>query len=40
MAFHPLDIGDGIFLAMVQPEDAEEIFALSDRNRDHNAELS
>ncbi len=35
MAFDTLDIGDGIVLAGVQPEDAREIFALIDSNRDY-----
>ncbi len=35
MAFDTLDIGDGITLTMVQPEDAEGIFALIDSNRDY-----
>ena len=35
MAFDPLDIGDSITLTMVQPEDAEDIFALIDSNRDY-----
>ena len=33
MAFNPLYIGDGIVLALVQPEDAGEIFALVNANR-------
>ena len=35
MTFDPLDIGDGIVLTTVQSEDAEEIFALIDSNRDY-----
>ena len=35
MAFDTLDIGDGIVLTKVQPEDADDIFALIDSNRDH-----
>ena len=35
MAFDTLDIGDGIVLRKVQPEDAEDVFALIDSNRDY-----
>ena len=36
MAFDTLDIGDGIvLLTKVQPEDAEDVFALIDSNRDY-----
>ena len=33
MAFDTLNIGDGIVLTKVQPEDAEDVFALIDSNR-------
>jgi hypothetical protein len=35
MSFDELDIGDGIALARIHTEDAEEIFALVDSCRDY-----